>query len=810
MAESQGERLSDGPNPLLIDAWTRGRSGDEDDVGLGAGPGRTQTVTRNMGAAFLLWTVLVSPHARAELPYYTGQVLPAPREVLTEWRSLPLKEDGVQVRLGESMGGAGRLAEELLQQRLTETVAAQRPTEESGKGQARSIRDKSAPITIHLGTFGDGIIKEVDSAHGLAFDSLVLPKFGYALRVRETNDGAADIAAAGVDARGAFYAAVTLLQQMGVENGKPVLKCADINDWPEWQRPYAMEYGPATRQQLIDLAMYKVGHFAIQHRLEWREFRPDHMYGKRPLEEFLSEMAAFRDETGLFDYMLLLHIYASPSPDYELLDITNEDHIAEVIARCQYAASKGFTHIMILADDWTPRDKGRYVCMHESERKRFGDSVGRAHGYLMARLYDALKREYPALDFSICPAPYSLGHVYTGEGERKPHMVQYLRDLDAEMPPNIAVVWTGRFVGSPSIERAHFLEYSGLVGNRPTFLWDNSNCCDEAPSPQRFVTTRYDGFAADSHGIFYLNAFALHWPWQRPFVLSAMDALWNPEAFKVDGSFEQAVDKAYGPGVYPLVEAYRRTRAAMNGVQNDPQRLRTLVEEADAQLKAIEERGLPTKRLRDDWARQKALVDLKVAEGIVRRFTEPPVLDGKLDEPAWVNADVLSGFTPYGAAEHLDQTELRLGYDNQYFYAAFTCHHQGGLPTPTIRGRHDGNVFGESDAVGMMLQPQGGTYGHFVVDHVGNVFDERNSGGLDWDPQWKAAIHVEEKVWTVEIAVPLSELESFPMDEWPKSGTKWRANFHRYYAAKNQTSAWSDTHGNRFHVTEFFGVLTFE
>ena len=442
---------------------------------------------------------------------------------------------------------------------------------------------------------------------------------------------AADIAAAGVDARGAFYAAVTLLQQMGVENGKPVLKCADINDWPEWQRPYAMEYGPATRQQLIDLAMYKVGHFAIQHRLEWREFRPDHMYGKRPLEEFLSEMAAFRDETGLFDYMLLLHIYASPSQDYELLDITNEDHIAEVIARCQYAASKGFTHIMILADDWTPRDKGRYVCMHESERKRFGDSVGRAHGYLMARLYDALKREYPALDFSICPAPYSLGHVYTGEGERKPHMVQYLRDLDAEMPPNIAVVWTGRFVGSPSIERAHFLEYSGLVGNRPTFLWDNSNCCDEAPSPQRFVTTRYDGFAADSHGIFYLNAFALHWPWQRPFVLSAMDALWNPEAFKVDGSFEQAVDKAYGPGVYPLVEAYRRTRAAMNGVQNDPQRLRTLVEEADAQLKAIEERGLPTKRLRDDWARQKALVDLKVAEGIVRRFTEPPVLDGKLD-----------------------------------------------------------------------------------------------------------------------------------------------------------------------------------
>ncbi len=754
---------------------------------------------RRIPSLLLMMAVCVScPAFGAGMPHYTGEVLPAPREMLTDWQRLPLGEAGLTIQIGKGMGGAGKLAEELLRQRLADTLKA-------AGGSAK----KPVSIVVYLGTCRDDLVKQAAETHELRFESLVIPKRGYAVRVRKSTGGNTDIVAAGQDVRGAFYAAVTLLQQMGVEDGKPVLKCADINDWPHWQRTYVMEYGPASREQLIGLAMYKVGHYAIQHRREWRKFEPDHTYGKRRAEDSLSEMAAFREETGLFDYMLLLHIYASPSPDQERLDISNEKHLAELAARCRYAASKGFTHIMILADDWTPREGGRYVCMHKSERERFGDSVGRAHGYLMARLHDTLKREYPALELSICPAPYSLRHVYAGSNERKPDMVRYLRDLDAEMPPDIAVVWTGPEVGSPAIEREHFLEYSRLVGNRPTFLWDNSNCCD-VPSMNQFATTRYNGFAADSHGIFYLNAFAFYWAWQRPFVLNAMDALWNPGAFDAERSYEQAVEKTYGPGMYALAGAYRRTRAAMQGLEDDPARLRALVEKADEQLKAMEASGLPTRRLRRDWKQQKGFVEVEVAAAAVSRFGQPPLIDGKLVDACWARAKVLAGFSPYGAARQLDPTEVRLGYDQGNLYVAFVCHHQGDLPTPQIGGRRDGNVFSFSDAVGMMLGPQGGTYGHLVVDHAGNVFDERKPGGSEWDPTWTVAIHKEDKVWTAEIAVPLAEFESFPMDEWPKNGTEWRANFHRYYAAKGQTSAWSNTHGSRFHVTQFFGRLTFK
>jgi len=754
---------------------------------------------KRIPSLLLMMAVCLScPASGADLPHYTGQVLPSPREVLTDCQLLPLGEAGLTIRLGEDMGGAGKLAEELLLQRLADTA-------EAAGGPAK----KAVSIVVYLGTFDDDLFRHAREDRELGFESLVIPKRGYAIRVRESADGNKDIFAAGQDVRGAFCAAVTLLQQMGVEDGEPVLKCADINDWPHWQRPYVMEYGPASREQLIELAMYKVGHYAIQHRREWREFKPDHMYGKRRAEDSLSEMAAFREETGLFDYMLLLHIYASPSEDQERLDITNEEHVAELAARCRYAATKAFTHIMILADDWTPRESGRYVCMHESERERFGGSVGRAHGYLMARLHDTLKREYPALELSICAAPYSLRHVYGGSTGHKPHMVRYLRDLDAEMPPDIAVVWTGPVVGSPSIEREHFLEYSRLVGNRPTFLWDNSNCCS-VPSMHQFETSRYEGFAADSHGIFYLNAFALYWPWQRTFMLNAIDALWNPEAFDAERSYEQVLEKIYGPGMYAVAGAYRRTRAAMQGLEGDRDRLAPLVAKADEQLKAMEAAGLPTRRLRKDWKQQKAFVDVQVAEATVARFAQRPVIDGKLDEACWARTEVLAGFSPYGPTQQLDPTEVRLGYDPENFYVAFTCHHQGDLPIAQIDGRRDASVFSFSDAAGMMLQPQGDAYGHFVVDHAGNIFDERTKGHSEWDPAWTVAIHKEDKVWTAEITVPLEELESFPMDEWPKSGTEWRANFHRYYAAKGQTSAWSNTHGNRFHVTQFFGRLTFE
>ena len=734
----------------------------------------------------------------APLPHFTGEVLPTPQKVTGDWRVLPLAADGFTVEIAEDAPGAFTLARDMLLDRF----AALR----NGASDAA----KASPVKVVLGTFNDARIKQAGARHALGLAKLALPRKGHITRVRD-GAGGVEIVAAGVDVRGTFYAAMTLLQQMGVVDGAVVLKCADMDDWPHWQRPYAMEYGPAAPSQLKGLAVHKVDGYAIQHRFEWRDFRPDLQRGQHTYDEQLAAMAEFREETGIFDFMLLLHIYAAPSDKYEPLDITNEAHVAELAERCRYAASRGFTHIMILADDWTPQLKGRYVCMHETEKKRFGDSVGRAHGYLMRRLHEALEQEHPGLELSFCPAPYSLRHLYGGSKDTpKPHMVDYLRDMAEEMPDDIPVVWTGRHVCSPDIAKEDFTEYSGYIPGQPSFLWDNSNGVDNPRSMPRFTTTRYEGFASDSNGIFYLNAFAFYWPWQRPFVLSAMDALWNPGAFDVDASFKQAVEKIYGPGSYEPAEAFRRARAEMKGSSRAPEVLAPLIERADAALKQLGARGIPTQKLRADLDKQRGYLEVKPSEAKVPRFEKAPTLDGKLDDPCWDQAARLGAFAPYGAKKNVERTEVLLGYDDENLYVAMICHHQGNLPTPTLEGRRDGSVFTESDSAGFMLQPEGHAYGHMLVDYAGNIMDERNAGGLDWDPAFPMAIHEEEKAWTLEVAVPFEELRSLPMDADPKRGTVWRGNFYRFYAHRGETSSWSDTHGNRFHNTAFFGVLEFE
>jgi len=757
---------------------------------------------RRMVSIGLLLSACVCGASATTFPHYTGEVLPRPQEVLSEWRLIELAEPAFNIQSEPNPSGAITLAADLLAERLGALA-----------GEAEQDPAAGMPITILLGTFDQAVIESADAKHGLGLGTLVLPTNGYAIRVCETDDGVA-VVAAGQGDRGAFYAAATLIQMMGIEQGKCVLKCADLNDWPHWQRVYVMDYSTAPPEHLKALALYKINGYAIQHRYEWRKFAAEESQGRQTYDQGLSAMAAFREQTGLFDYMLLLQIYARSGKEYPIIDITKDEDVADLAGRCRYAASKGITHVMILVDDWTPSRENRYVCPHDSEKERFNDSVGRAHGYLMRRLYEMLKPEHPGLELSICVAPYSLQHVYRNreDSTANPEMIRYLRDLDAEMPRDIPVVWTGPVICSAAVEREHFIEYSGYLGNRPTFLWDNSNGVTDVPNLPRFSTTRYAGFAADSHGLFYLNAFALWWPWQRPFCLNAVDALWNPGAFNAEASYKQAVEKSYGVGTYALVEAYRSQRRRVNvaALLDDPARLASVLEAAEDALKPMEEAGLSTKRLRADLDKQKGYLEQTLPEAVVPRFNTPPKLDGKLDDACWATQKRLTDFAPYGQVSDLEPTEVMLGYDKANLYVAFTGHHAAPIPEPVVKGRRDGHIYLDSDAFGMMLQPPDAGYGHLIVDCAGNIFDEQNSSGLAWDPDWSFAIHKESNSWAAEIRIPFASLQALPLDEFPERGTTWRANFIRYYDAAGQYSTWSDTHGNRFHVPRFFGVLKFK
>jgi hypothetical protein len=76
-----------------------------------------------------------------------------------------------------------------------------------------------------------------------------------------------------------------------------------------------------------------------------------------------------------------------------------------------------------------------------------------------------------------------------------------------------------------------------------------------------------------------------------------------------------------------------------------------------------------------------------------------------------------------------------------------------------------------------------------------------------WDGRGQSAVKINrrEKIWTVEMRMPLELLSSTK----PGAGTRWRLNLYRCDRANHASLAWSPTLKPSFHTPEKFGVLEF-
>lgn len=725
---------------------------------------------------------------------YTGNVIPKPQNVIGDWQSIDLSDVSLVTDIDSESHKAVKLAKSLLDERFKQVA-----------GNDKSTAKK---IVIHLGTFLDKNIQAAAKEMGEDLSKTVLPAEGYILRKKEQGE-TVQILAAGVEHRGAFYAAATLIQQVGLEDGKPILKYADMDDWPVWKHRYASDYGTISDKELIRFALAKINAYAIQHRTEWRHFSAEHttqfdkrkVYGKE-----LARMKRFRDEYDLFDYMLVINIYARRKGPF--FDITNEQHVSGLIERFRFAASAGVDHIMVCVDDHTPNKAGVYICPNETEREHFDNSVGRAHGYLMKRLHETLKKEYPNLGLSICPPVYSYrGHL----AHSKAHRRAYLRDLSMELPEDVSVVWTGNQICSKVHTRDVYLKYVNLIGNQRNFIWDNSNCFG-LPLP-RWHTKFYDGAETDFGGMIYLNGKAVGIPWLTVFALNANDYLWNPKGYEMRSSHRNATGKLFGAGKYHLVETFCRSNALLDKVHKlPPAAASKAVEQARKATKSMQAAGLPVRWLNRKVDRVGRLVGTQVSSLEIPRVSQSPSVDGKPEEKFWENAASFDYVAHNAKRKLASPTRGRIAYDDENLYLAFEMKHTKPLPVPVISQKHDDQIFANSDAIEIFIQPRaGGRYVHLAFDHLGNTYDmgKHMQPPISWEPQWTVRIHKASGVWTAEVIFPFSSLQPL-IDDAPQGGELWRVNFCRENGADGELSTWSPMVGQRFHTPALFGKVTFK
>ncbi len=740
----------------------------------------------------ILVFVMFASHVRARIMHYTGRISPAPQQVLSEWKMINISEKDFKVVINPGAHNAVKLAKDELEKRIRYFT---------GKGTGMTGK----AITVYLGNVDDKKFISNAKKNGIDPTRTVLPQDGYLIRIVEKKDSV-KIFAGGVNHRGTFYAAATLMQGIGLTNGRATLRCASVNDWPHWKHRYFADYGYLKPEQGVFLAENKIDGFTLQTRSEWRMIRANTkmQYSRISYGDALKIMKKFKDTYDLVDIMVIINIYAASPRKYPRINIANEQDIKQLADVCSFLASSGVDSIMIAADDWTLSQKGKYVCSCSAERKKFNDSVGRAHGYLVRRLYEILKPRYPLLTLSFVPAPYS---IYNHKIPTKISSQRYLRDLAMELPDEIKVVWTGPYVRSKKVTRKDFLKFTDYVQGQPLLLWDNS--CN-GPIP-RWETSFYPGFALDSNGVIYINMPGFFgWAWQGPFGLAANAYLWNPKSYNSITAHRDAVERLYGKGTYSPVNEYIKNYALLKAVmKTNKKKAKSILARLTNALEKMKKKGLPIRRPAGEIKRIRSILEAAPPTMTVVRVKDKPVIDGKLNESCWKTMKWSDEFKHIsGDNKKINATKFKIGYDDSNLYIAFWCEHKAPFKKPLVK-QHDGPIYAMSDAIEIFLQDKKDDYGHFIFDHIGNRFDESKTLGLSWDPDWNVAIHKEKNVWTSEVIIPFSSMKPL-IEKKVKKGTVWKGNFCRSYATVHEYSCWSPTHGNSFHTTAFFGTLIFE
>lgn len=193
------------------------------------------------------------------------------------------------------------------------------------------------------------------------------------------------------------------------------------------------------------------------------------------------------------------------------------------------------------------------------------------------------------------------------------------------------------------------------------------------------------------------------------------------------------------------------------------------------------------------------------------RFTAPPTIDGRLDEPCWARAGSVTRLFPRYEQVVEGETRLLFGYDAENLYVAASCADQAMDRLAAAITDRDGAVYGE-DCVGFFIQPdrEDMTVYQIYWNPLAAVFDQRISfdesmtytTDRTWDGEYEAVGVRSADRWAIEVRIPLATLGATA-----ESGSAWGLNFRRKQA---RTMAAADWQVPIDYNPRSFGELVFE
>jgi hypothetical protein len=169
-----------------------------------------------------------------------------------------------------------------------------------------------------------------------------------------------------------------------------------------------------------------------------------------------------------------------------------------------------------------------------------------------------------------------------------------------------------------------------------------------------------------------------------------------------------------------------------------------------------------------------------------------PLIDGKLDDPAWLNLAWEEGFIqhePYEGKEPSQETGFKILYDNDNIYVAIWAYDTNPDSIERRLTRKD-NIEGDMVAVQFDSYYDQRTAFTFIVSASGVKMDGifSNDGGNEdytWDPIWFVKTTIDEDGWNAEMKIPLNQLR---FDR--KESQVWGLQVGRFLFRKEELSVW--------------------
>ncbi len=178
------------------------------------------------------------------------------------------------------------------------------------------------------------------------------------------------------------------------------------------------------------------------------------------------------------------------------------------------------------------------------------------------------------------------------------------------------------------------------------------------------------------------------------------------------------------------------------------------------------------------------------------RATGPIRVDGMLDEATWSAAHVIDQFyqqKPFAGMPASERTEVRILFDDQNLYVGVELFDQQGYQAiiPTLQ--RDPNTR-DGDAFGFAFDPfrDGKTTFAFFVNPGGAIRDIQTAddgriNNAAWDAAFELQTRVHDRGWTLEIAIPWSQLRF----DASRAEQVWGMNLLRRIRRKNEDATWA-------------------